>query len=169
MSRLTDATWSTGVLYVHSSPPALCPHVEWAVAAELGSRVSLRWIAQPSSLGNLRAEVRWQGRSGTGGRLTAALRGWSPLRFEVTEDPGPGRDGELFSVTPSLGVFRATTSANGDILIGEDRLRALLATTGALQFAHGIETLLGAAWDTELEPYREGGDGAPVSVLHQVV
>ena len=169
MSSSPHPSWSTGVLYVHSSPPALCPHVEWALAAELGSRVSLRWTVQPSSTGHLRAEIGWQGRSGTGGRLTAALRGWAPLRFEVTEDPGPGRDGERYSVTPSLGVFRATTSANGDILVGEDRLRALLARTGALQFAHGIDTLLGSAWDAELEPYREGGDGAPVTVLHQVV
>ena len=169
MSRLPDPAWSTGVLYVHSSPPALCPHIEWAVAAELGGRVCLRWSAQPSSLGHLRAEIGWHGRSGTGGRLAAALQGWCSLRYEVTEDPGPGRDGERYSVTPSLGVFRATTSANGDILIGEDRLRALLATTGALQFAHGIDTLLGTAWDAELEPYREGGDGAPASVLHQDV
>jgi hypothetical protein len=29
--------------------------------------------------------------------------------------------------------------------------------------------LLGSAWDAELEPYREGGDGAPVTLLHQVV
>ena len=160
---------ASGVLYVHSSPPALCPHVEWAVAAELGVRACFQWTAQPSAHGSLRAELGWHGRSGTGGRLAAALRGWSPLRYEVTEDPGPGRDGERYSVTPSLGVFRATTSANGDILIGEDRLRALMATPGAAQFAHGIDTLLGGAWDSELEPYREAGDGAPVTFLHQVV
>ena len=29
--------------------------------------------------------------------------------------------------------------------------------------------LLGTAWDVELEPYRMGGDGAPVTLLHQVV
>ena len=169
MRPAPSPTWSTGVLYLHSSPPALCPHVERAVAAELGSRVCLQWTAQPSSRGNLRAEIGWQGRCGTGGRLAAALRGWLALRYEVTEDPGPGRDGERFSVTPSLGVFRATTSANGDILIGEDRLRALLATTGSLQVSQGLDALLGSAWDAELEPYREGGDGAPVSFLDQVV
>ncbi len=33
-----------GVLYIHSAPRALCPHVEWAVAGVLGVRVSLDWI-----------------------------------------------------------------------------------------------------------------------------
>ena len=30
-----------GVLFVHSSSRALCPHVEWAVSDVLGTRVSL--------------------------------------------------------------------------------------------------------------------------------
>ena len=158
-----------GVLYVHSCPPALCPHVEWAVAAELGVRVSLPWSAQPASPGLLRAESGWRGRPGTAGRLAAALRGWSPLRYEVTEEASPGLDGERYAVTPTLGVFRATMSANGDVLVGEDRLRALLATATGPQLAQGLDGLLGSAWDAELEPYREAGDGAPVTWLHQVV
>jgi len=160
---------TSGVLYVHSCPPALCPHVEWAVAAELGVRVRLEWTPQPAAPGMLRAEVGWRGRSGTAGRLAAGLRGWTVLRYEVTEEPSAGCDGERYAVTPTLGVFRATTSANGDLLVGEDRLRALLATATGPQLAMGIDTLLGSAWDDELEPYRAAGDGASVSWLHQVV
>jgi hypothetical protein len=70
---------------------------------------------------------------------------------------------------PTLGVFRATTSANGDLLVSEDRLRSLLATATGPQLALGIDTLLGSAWDDELERYREAGEGTPVSWLHQVV
>ncbi len=169
MSRSVSPTASCGVFYVHSCPPALCPHVEWAVAAELGTRVSLQWTVQPSSAGSLRAEIGWRGRCGTAGRIAAALRGWAPLRYEVTEEPGPGHDGERYSVTPTLGVFRAITSANGDVLVGEDRLRTLLATSDGVQLAHGLDALLGSAWDDELEPYREAGEGAPISFLHQVV
>jgi hypothetical protein len=160
---------TTGVLYVHSCPPALCPHVEWAVAAELGVRVSLSWTAQPASPGLLRAETGWRGRPGTAGRLAAALRGWSPLRYEVTEEPSAGCDGERYAVTPSLGAFRSPMSANGDLLVGEDRLRELLATASGPQLAHGLDGLLGGPWDAELEPYREAGEGAPVTWLHQVV
>ena len=160
---------SAGVLYVHSAPPALCPHVEWAVAAELGTRARMEWSDQPMAPGQLRAEVSWRGRPGTAGRLAAALRGWSVLRYEVTEEPSPGLDGERYAVTPTLGVFRAVMSANGDVLVGEDRLRALLATASGPVLAQGLDALLGSAWDAELEPYREAGDGAPVTWLHQVV
>ncbi|MCU1592523.1 MAG: hypothetical protein JWP11_3779 [Frankiales bacterium] len=160
---------SSGVLYVHSCPPALCPHVEWAVAAELGVRARLEWTAQPASPGALRTEIGWRGRSGTAGWLAGALRGWSVLRYEVTEEPSAGCDGERYAVTPNLGVFRATTSANGDLLVGEDRLRALLASATGPQLALGVDKLLGSDWDVELEPYREAGEGAAVSWLHQVV
>ena len=36
-----------GVLFVHSAPSALCPHVEWAAGGVLGMRLSLDWTAQP--------------------------------------------------------------------------------------------------------------------------
>ena len=160
---------SAGVLYVHSSPPALCPHVEWAVAAELGTRARTEWSDQSSAPGQLRAEINWRGRPGTASRLAAALRGWTVLRYEVTEQASPGLDGERYCFTPTLGVFRATTSANGDVLVGEDRLRALLATATGPQLEQGLAGLLGGAWDAELEPFREAGDGAPVTWLHQVV
>ena len=160
---------SAGVLYVHSCPPALCPHVEWAVAAELGTRARMEWSDQPAAPGQLRAEINWRGRPGTAGRMAAALRGWKLLRYEVTEEPSPGVDGERYAVTPTLGVFRTSMSVNGDLLIGEDRLRALLATASGPVLAQGLDALLGSAWDAELEPYREAGEGAPVTWLHQVV
>jgi hypothetical protein len=166
---VTLSSGATGVLYVHSCPAALCPHVEWAVASELGTRVSLSWTAQPAEPGMLRAESAWRGRSGTGGRIAAALKTWSVLRYEVTENPSAGADGERYSVTPALGVYRTLIGAHGDIVVGEDRLRSLLATAQGPQLAHGIDALLGSAWDDELEPYREAGEGAPVTWLHQVV
>ncbi|HVE62340.1 MAG TPA: DUF3145 domain-containing protein [Mycobacteriales bacterium] len=160
---------TSGVLYLHSCPPALCPHVEWAVAAELGVPVSLTWSPQPAAPGALRAEISWRGQVGTGGRLAARLRGWTALRYEVTEEPSPGADGERYAVTPSLGPFRATMSTNGDVLVGEDRLRSLLASAEGPELAQGLDRLLGTAWDDELEPYRRAGEGATVRWLHQVV
>ena len=32
-----------GVLFVHSSPRALCPHVEWAAGRALGTAVNFDW------------------------------------------------------------------------------------------------------------------------------
>jgi hypothetical protein len=129
----------------------------------------MEWSDQPASPGQLRAEINWRGRPGTAGRLAAALRGWTLLRYEVTEEPSAGVDGERYAVTPTLGVFRSSMSVNGDLLIGEDRLRTLLATATGPQLAQGLDMLLGSAWDDELEPYRTAGDGAPVTWLHQVV
>jgi len=158
-----------GVVYVHSSPAAVCPHVEWAISGTLGTRASLQWTAQPAAAGQLRAESAWTGEVGTGGALVKALRAWPMLRFEVTEEPSPGVDGERFCHVPGLGLWRARISANGDVVVGEDQLRALVAVArGAEAFAHQVDQLLGAAWDDALEPFRRAGDGAPVAWLHQV-
>ena len=160
-----------GVLYVHSSPSAVCPHVEWAVSRVLGVPVRMEWTAQPAEVPvGLRAQTQWSGRAGTAGMLATALRQWPMLRFEVTEEPSPGVDGERIAYTPSQGVFRSATSANGDIVVSEDRLRSVMTTaSGPDALDHGLRRLLGMAWDEELEPYRQGGDGAPVTVLHQAI
>jgi hypothetical protein len=165
-----------GVLQVHSAPPALCPHIEWAVAGTVGATVSMPWVSQPAAPGSLRAELTWQGRPGIAGAITSALAGWNRLRFEVTEEASPGCDAVRYSYTPNLGIFSAVTGANGDIMVPEGRLRAALAlasagggaVAGATASALEAELarLLGAAWDNELEPFRRATDGAPVRWLN---
>lgn len=154
-----------GVLYVHSAAPAVSPHVEWAVAGIVGMPVQLEWLPQPAAPGSVRTEAAWVGEQGCAGRLASALLGW-PLRFEITEDPSSGCDGERFSFTPRLGLYHALTSANGDLVVPENRLRQLLLSGDDV--SDGIARLLGAPWDAELEPFRHAGDGAPVRWLHQV-
>jgi hypothetical protein len=173
------------VLQVHSAPPALCPHIEWAVAGVLGMPVSLSWVNQPAAPGMLRAELEWQGRPGMAAAVTSSLAGWNRLRFEVTEEASPGCDAMRYSYTPGLGLFSATTMANGDIAVPESRLRAAITVAqgqGALRLAQPpgrgsapdpaallqdeIARLLGQPWDEELEPFRCAADGAPVRWLH---
>jgi hypothetical protein len=101
-----------GVLYLHSAPRALCPHVEWAVGGVLDSRVSLDWTRQPAAAGSWRTELSWQGEPATASRLASALRGWQLLRFEVTAEPGAGCEGERYSSTPELGIFHAVTGTS---------------------------------------------------------
>ncbi len=164
-----------GVLYVHSAPPALCPHIEWAVAGIMGAPVGMPWSGQPAAPGALRAELTWHARPGTAGAIASALAGWNRLRFEVTEDSSPGCDGVRHCYTPDLGLFTAVTGANGDIMVSEDRLRSvLLLASGAQSGQQGgsasledeLGRLLGTAWDTELEPFRRAADGAPVRWLN---
>jgi uncharacterized protein DUF3145 len=176
-----------GVLQVHSAPPALCPHIEWAVAGVVGVAVDLAWVNQPAAPGMVRAELNWQAAPGTSASITSALAGWNRLRFEVTEDASPGCDPMRYSYTPDLGLFSAVTMANGDILIPESRLRAAMtvaaaAASGVVRRARlgasgpsaervysledELARLLGQPWDDELEPFRCAGDGAPVRWLH---
>jgi len=155
-------------VYVHSAPPALCPHVEWAAAGILGVPVTVPWVIQTAAPGMMRGELGWQGRPGTAGAITSALAGWNRLRFEVTEEASPGCDAVRHSYTPSLGTFTAVTGGNGDILVPENRLRAAmaLAADGRMSLEDELSRLLGEPWDAELEPFRYAGEGAPVRWLH---
>ena len=157
-----------GVLQVHSAPPALCPHIEWAVAGIVGMPVTLGWSGQPAAPGTLRAELDYKSGPGTAGAIASALSGWNRLRFEVTEEASPGCDAVRYCYTPELGSFSAVTGANGDIMVGEDRLRAVISlcagTSSPLEAE--LARLLGTAWDNELEPFRRAADGAPVRWLN---
>jgi hypothetical protein len=169
----TDTTTVTtrGVLFVHASPSALCPHVEWAAGGVLGVPVDLSWTPQPARAASYRTEFSWTGAVGTGARLASALRGWEHLLFEVTEDPTSQSEGARYSFTPELGVYHAVTGLHGDVMIPEDRLKAAVvkAGIGDLPLLDEIDKLLGKAWDEVLEPFRHAGDGAPVRWLHHVV
>lgn len=176
-----------GVLQIHSAPPALSPHIEWAVAGIFGVPVKLHWIEQPASPGTVRTELDWEGRPGISGEIASALASWKLLRFELTEDASPGCDAVRYSCTPGLGMFCAAAGASGDIMISENRLRAAMTLAassrstglGELRELHGpshpalggsleaeLSLLLGEAWDAELEPFRHASAGAPVRWLH---
>ncbi len=168
MTRAQRAA-TRGIVYVHDAPKAFCKPIEWALTEVLGTEVALQWTPQPIAPTRMRAEFSWTAVAGTGARIVHALRQIPELRFEVTEEPTASSEGERFSHTPSLGVFRAQMSAAGDVLVNEQRLRTLLASaTDLLAMQSALTLLLGTAWDSELEPFRVAGEGTPVRWLHQV-
>ena len=122
-----------GVLYIHSAPSALCPHIEWAVGGVFGMPVRVDWIPQPIERACYRTEYSWTGPCGTAARLASALKGWQRIRFEVTEEGTSGTEGERYSYTPTLGIFHAITGIHGDIMIPEDRLNV---DGGAISIGH---------------------------------
>ena len=169
MSSTRTRAATRGVVFMHCCPSAIAPHVEWALAGVLGRPVRLEWSGQPAAPQHLRAEAAWTGAVGTAARLAASLRAWPMLVFEVTEDGTSDTDGERLAYVPGRGFHRRAVSANGDVIVTEERLRGLMARARTAEdYEHGIADLLGLAWDAELEPYRLGGDGAPVTLLHQV-
>jgi hypothetical protein len=171
MSTTAGRGTTRGVVFVHSAPSALCPHIEWAVSGVLGAEASMQWTPQPAQPGAHRAEFSWVGEVGTAALIASALRGWEQMRFEVTEEPSPGAEAARYSYTPELGVFHAVIGLHGDVMIPEDRIKSavLKSSLGQVALVNELDQLLGKPWDDELEPFRHAGDGAPVRWLHQVV
>ncbi|MCS6710742.1 DUF3145 domain-containing protein [Brachybacterium sp. EF45031] len=160
-----------GVLYIHSAPRALAPHIDWAASGVLGVPSHLRWEVQPLEKGLLRSEMTWRGREDTGARLVSALRGMPEVRFEVTQEATAHADGARWSCTPDLGIHHAVTDHAGNIVLTEDHLRGCMERAGsdarALQREIGIA--LGEPWDEELELYRHAAEGVPMRWLQRVV
>ena len=171
-----DATYNRrapiarGVLFVHSSPRAVCPHIEWSAGRTLGEAVNFDWSEQPALPGSYRAEYYWEGPLGTGAALASALLGWEQLRFEVTEDAAPGSDGGRWLHTPELGIFHAQTDSVGNMVVPEDRIRSAMDSAGAntIELHRHLRLALGQSWDDELEPFRQASDLNAVVWLHQV-
>lgn len=162
------ANYTRGVLFVHSVPPALTPHIEWALGHALDQDVSLQWSKQAAAPGMMRCEFAWVGVVGSGVRIASALRGWEHLRYEVTEEPSAHNDGGRWAHTPSLGIFYSQMDSAGNTVVPEDRVRAALEAAETLeQLREGLNLALGQAWDDELEVFRHAGAGAPVRVLNQ--
>ena len=59
-------------------------------------------------------------------------------------------------------------SANGDVMVGEMRLRSLMSS-GADMLAAELDSVLGTAWDEALDAYRDGGDTGEASWLNRGV
>ena len=166
---MAEAT-ARGVLFVHSAPRALAPHLEWAAGRALERAVNFEWVEQPVLEGALRAEFYWEGSPGAGAKIASALRGWEHLRFEVTEDAGFGSDGGRWLHTPDLGIFFAQTDTVGNIVIPEDRIRYAMEIAGSnsLELHRELRLALGQAWDDELEVFRLASDTSQVVWLHKV-
>ena len=168
--KVVTAPHARGVLYVHSAPRALCPHIEWAAGRALERAVNFDWIDQPVLKGAKRTEFYWEGARGTGAKLASALRGWEHLRYEVTEDAGLGTDGGRWMHTPDLGIFYAQTDTVGNTVIPEDRIRYAMEVAGAnaVELHRELRLALGQAWDDELEAFRHAGENSSVVWLHKV-
>ena len=129
MSVVMPRVMTRGVVFIHSTPTALCPHIAWALEGVLDTRVSLDWVPQPAQPGTMRTEFSWTGEAGTGALIASAMRGWDGLRYEVVEEASRGSDGMRWTHTPALGIHQARLSANGDVVVNEDRLRTLVAAS----------------------------------------
>lgn len=159
-----------GVVFIHSTPKALCAHLEWALGSLLGASVNLDWVDQPVVPGSVRSELSWVGKPGLASHIATTLRSYPNVRFEITEEPSIGYDGQRFVSTPSLGLWSCPMGVFGESFIPEEKIRnaVQVATTNGRSLTEVVDELVGGPWDRELEPFRFAGEGVPVRWLHQV-
>ena len=124
-----------GVLYVHSAPRALTPHIEWAASGVLGVPARISWEDQPVGARLQRGEMTWRGREDTGARLVSSLRGMHEIRVEVTQEATAAVDGARWSCTPDLGIHHAVTDHAGNIVLTEDHVRGCIERAGTTRGA----------------------------------
>ena len=152
-----------GVVFIHSAPKALCPHLEWAVGRSLGRPVHFAWTEQPVLPGARRAAFPWEGYAGTGALISSAIRGWEHLRFEVTEEPTATSLGGRWMHTPDLGIHHSQMDAAGSITVPEERIRAAMDLVDPQEMRRELDLALGTEWDDELEVFRTAGDDDPIA------
>src|SRR5256885_13783541 len=80
---------ASGVFYVHSSPPALCPHVEWALAGVPGGPANLAWTDPAAAPGTVPAARCLEGNPRTPAALASPLRPWQVPPVAVPQAPTP--------------------------------------------------------------------------------
>lgn len=156
MERLTTPSnrqQVRGFLTIHSAPSALRHHIDWALQGALGNWIKPIWNTQPLLPGTFRTQLEFRAPQGAAAELASILRSWHYLNFEIIE--GNDNGGELFRFTPELGIHRSIVDQSGAVLLNENQLSAMLATSFDEETIRtGIAGLLGNSWEIELEPFR---------------
>ena len=162
---------ATGLVVIHAVQPALTRQVQWTLSQVLDAEIFLDWNPQAGIDGSLRAEFLWVGREYHGAHIASALAGWHNIYFEVTQDPIKNHSGSRWCHTPDLGITHRTIDELGNIVIGEDEMRAALRragnSVGKIQLE--MRTLLAEPWDSILEPLRHANANARAVWLQRVV
>jgi hypothetical protein len=166
-----DYSRAHGTLIVHASTKAMTAPIEWVLSDLTKTPVKLDWHTQAISPSMVRASYEWSGSEGMAAKIATGLKAIPHIRFEVTEMSSGPDFNQRFCFTPGLGIFRADVNVHGDVVVNEQRLRYLMETKrnnlAELQLA--IDSLLGTAWDAELEPFRVAMDSDVVRIAHRIV
>lgn len=156
MERLTTPSnrqQVRGFLTIHSAPSALRHHIDWAIQGVLGNWIKLSWTPQPLMAGTFRTQLEFRGSQGAAAEIASILRSWHYLNFEVIEGSETG--GELFRFTPELGIHRAVVDQSGAVLVNENQLTALLASSfDEESIRNGVAAMVGNSWELELDRFR---------------
>jgi len=101
--------------------------------------------------------------------LVSSLNKLGSIHAEVIS---AGRElGTLFFLAPGLGIYRAETNQAGEILLSEDRIRAIVDGSGSnhKELQRLLRLALGQAWDDLLEPFRAANFSDNVVLFNKAV
>jgi len=90
-------------------------------------------------------------------RIASELAGIQRIWFEVSTPPNEDDLGQRFAFTPVLGIFHSQLDQGGNQVFGENQLLAAISASTfrpADELRLALESLLGVAWDQQLEPLR---------------
>lgn len=153
-NSLTAANFR-GRLCIYSVPAALRNHVEWAILQNIQvsnlNNLKELWVAVDA--GQFGLEIQWHSESSTAPKLVNALKIWKLIRFEVSEFNAEGS--VLYRATPDLGIHQANIDSLGNVILAESKIKSCIESSYSQQkLISNLESALGVAWDTELEPFR---------------
>jgi len=153
-NSLTAANFR-GRLCIYSVPAALRNHVEWAILQNIQvsnlNNLKELWVAVDA--GQFGLEIQWQSEISTAPKLVNALKIWKLIRFEVSEFNAEGS--VLYRATPDLGIHQANIDSLGNVILAESKIKSCIESSYSQQkLISNLESALGVAWDTELEPFR---------------
>ena len=153
-NSLTAANFR-GRLCIYSVPAALRNHVEWAILQNIQvsnlNNLKELWVAVDA--GQFGLEIQWHSQISTAPNLVNALKIWKLIRFEVSEFNAEGS--VLYRATPDLGVHQANIDSLGNVILVESKIKSCIESSYSQQkLISNLESALGVAWDTELEPFR---------------
>ncbi len=151
---------SEGLVLVHRAPSSLLTHVEWTISGITGNPTKINWSKDDSINSGFRGSVVIDCSLNDCATLASAFMNLKQLSFEVIHQSE--LSGARWSFTPSLGMFHCASDEAGNLVVGENQLRASIEKAGSniLKLQAELRKLLGQAWDDELEPYRELIGGA---------
>lgn len=86
--------------------------------------------------------------------LASRLSALGPIYFELNQRHG--KVGVLFMAVPGLGIYRGELNDSGSIMISEERINLMVASSAGNQreFMRLLRLSLGQSWDDIMEPFR---------------
>jgi len=144
-----------GRIHIYSAPIALTQHIEWAINQHLGQVVKINWSNQPLAAGSKAMELEWQHLKPIAAQLAVSLKAWHYIRFEIRQLSKITGDATLFRATADLGLHQVNISSIGDVMLNENQINTAIKNSLTYEkLQSNLESALGIAWDSELEPYR---------------